>query len=72
MNRWIGVSTPRSRPMRTTAPLSQGSSSGLPRSRSSSIDDFDPGGRSFMILVNSAAAPAGTATPLARATAMVW
>ena len=44
MKRWIGVSTPTSRPMRTTAPLSHGSSIRRPRSRSSSIDAFACGG----------------------------
>ena len=34
MNRCVGVSTPTSLPMRTTAPLNQGSSSRRPRSRS--------------------------------------
>ena len=38
MNVCVGVGTPTSRPIRTTAPLSHGSSIRRPRSRSSSID----------------------------------
>ena len=40
----VGVGTPSSRPSSTTLPLSQGSSSRLPRSRSSAIEAFMSGG----------------------------
>ena len=41
---WIGVGISRSRPMRTTVPLSASSSRGRPRSRSISMEGLSPGG----------------------------
>src|SRR6266702_1785802 len=41
----VGVGTPSLRPSSTTLPPSQGNSSRLPRSRSSDIDRFLPGGK---------------------------
>ena len=54
---------PRSAPMRTTAPLSHGSSSGVPRSRSSSIDDFAFGGSPVTVAIISSNSSAGSVTP---------
>src|SRR5437870_13877696 len=41
---WVGVAMPSSRPSAATLPLSQGSSSRLPRSRSTAIEAFMAGG----------------------------
>ena len=82
MKRWIGVGTPISSPMRTTAPLNHGSSSRRPRSRSSSIDDRVCGGSAadaqhiateFGITVPAliAANPGVSFNPLAQGTAVL-
>ena len=69
MNRCVGVSTPSSRPNRTTAPLKNGSSSRRPRSRSSSIDDLAPGGSAACAATILSILSSGSAMPRARATA---
>src|SRR5665213_160315 len=67
----VGVGIPNWRPSSTTLPPSQGSSSRLPRSRSSAIDAFMAGGAWLLNSMTFSIALSGSATPLARPTSKV-
>ena len=59
MNAWVGVGTPLSSPIRAIAPLNHGSSSRRPRSRSSSIEDFDSDWKFWTISRVPSTSPSG-------------
>src|SRR5207245_5212823 len=64
----VGVGMPYCLPSSTTLPESHGTSSRLPRSRSSAIEAFIGGGMELVSATILSTASAGSETPLARPT----